>query len=89
MTSDKFIGLCKQTIIYYYIDNTEIQPYDDEDIQVVWQCKTLQNYKAILMAKVPDQRIFEATYNGDKDELYLDVYQKEYNHKYELGRYDN
>jgi len=89
MTSDAFILLCYDIIFKYYQNKVSSINISISDIQVVWQCKTLQNYKAILMAKVPDQRIFEATYNGDKDELYLDVYQKEYNHKYELGRYDN
>lgn len=39
-------------------------------------CKTLQNHKAILAAPTPDQYLFEATYNGDKEQMYLDVYDK-------------
>lgn len=88
MTSDNFINLCKQIIVHYYIDNTELKPCYN-DVQVVWQCKTLQNYKAILMVKIADQRIFECSFNGDKEELYLDVYNKEYNHKYEYGKLYN
>ena len=39
---------------------------DWTDVFIVWQCKTLQNHKAILAAPTPDQYLFEATYNGDK-----------------------
>lgn len=46
------------------------------DVFVIWQCKTLQNHKAILAVPGPDMYLFEVTYNGDKDELYLDVYDK-------------
>lgn len=46
------------------------------DVFVVWQCKTLQNHKAILAAPTPDKFMFECTFNGDKNELYLDAYDK-------------
>lgn len=55
----------------------EVQP---EDVYVVWFCKTLQNYKALLSSDVVDTGIyFEVTYNGDKGELYLDFYEKSIN----------
>lgn len=44
---------------------------------VVWACKTLQNYKALLSTTVSGDGIYaEYTYNGDKQELYEDVYGK-------------
>ena len=46
------------------------------DVFVVWQCKTLQNHKAILAAPTPDKFMFECTFNGDKNEMYLDAYDK-------------
>ena len=52
------------------------KPVEWTDVFVVWQCKTLQNQKAILAAPTPDQLLFEATYNGDKQQMYLDVYDK-------------
>lgn len=79
MTSEKFIELCKNSVYDYYYTNIEIIPKDL--IFVVWYCKTLQNYKAILSTHYTDQRLFEITYNGDKNELYLDCYSKEKNMK--------
>ena len=39
-------------------------------------CKTLQNSKALVSTTLPDGMYYELTYNGDKDELYLDAYKK-------------
>ena len=49
---------------------------DWTDVFIVWQCKTLQNHKAILAAPTPDDYLFEVTYNGDKQEMYVDAYDK-------------
>ena len=43
---------------------------------VVWQCRTLQNHKAILSASNKGAMLYECTYNGDKKELYIDAYKK-------------
>lgn len=50
-----------------------------DDVYIVWMCKTLQNSKAMLSTPVPDTRYYEVTYNGDKGEAYLDTYVKEKN----------
>ena len=49
---------------------------DDNDIFIVWYAKTLQNHKALLSSTVSDH-YFECTYNGDKNEMYVDVYRKQ------------
>lgn len=78
MDNQKFIDLCKSGVIAYY--STErgfrIKP---KNVYVVWSCKTLQNNKALLSTNFGDGRYFEITYNGNKDEMYLDVYKKELN----------
>ncbi len=45
---------------------------------VVWFCKTLQNWKAIVVGLDFDEFI-EVTHNGDKNETYVDIYRKEMN----------
>ena len=52
---------------------------DPNEVYVVWMCKTLQNNKALLSTPIEDGKYYEATYNGDKDELYLDTYVLEKN----------
>ena len=54
-------------------------PLTVDDIFVVWYCKTLQNHKALLGSSQVSGAYFEFTYNGDKDEAYLDVYGKHEN----------
>lgn len=52
-----------------------------EDVFTVWSCKTLQNSKALLSAKHKGAYYYEFTLNGDKDEIYMDVYKKQENIK--------
>ena len=53
-------------------------------VYVVWYCKTLQNFKALLSTTLLDGMYYEVTYNGDKDEIYLDAYKKFENRKVTL-----
>lgn len=53
--------------------NGKITP---DEVFVVWQCKILQNNKAMLSTTVSDGMYYEFTWNGDKNEAYLDAYKK-------------
>lgn len=46
------------------------------EVYVVWFSKTLQNWKALLSSTLPDGMYYEVTYNGDKEETYIDAYKK-------------
>ena len=46
-----------------------------EDMYIVWFCKTLQNWKA-LVSGVYVKEYIKVTYNGDGEEDYVDVYQR-------------
>lgn len=43
---------------------------------MVWKCKTLQNWKYLISSTLLDGMYYELTYNGDKNEWYLDAYKK-------------
>lgn len=51
----------------------------DIGFYVVWFCKILQHWKALVGTTMSDGRYYEVTYNGDKDEVYLDDYSKKEN----------
>ena len=51
-----------------------IEPYSLEDMYVVWFCKTLQNWKALVSTDVVSGVYVEVTHNGDKHETYVDIY---------------
>lgn len=63
---------------------SELYDISKDDIFVVWSCKTLQNKKALLSFPKKGAPYFEATYNGDKNEIYLDTYLKSNNEKLEV-----
>ena len=80
---DIFRQECKKAIVNYYTERGYLLGHND--IFIVWQCKTLQNWKAMASTYISDGRYFEITYNGDKNELYLDAYRKEHNECIRLG----
>ena len=47
-----------------------------DDVYIVWWSKTLQNWKALVSTTVSDGMYYEVTYNGDKQETYIDAYKK-------------
>lgn len=71
--------------VVQYLEYTQLfgsTPVSVDDIYIVWFCKTLQNWKALLSTDLVDYGIyFEATYNGNNHELYLDHYKKVMNVK--------
>lgn len=70
-------------IVLDYVNTTILfqgsQPLDPEEVYVVWFSKTLQNWKALVSTNLRDGRYYELTYNGDRCETYLDVYEKQDN----------
>ena len=57
-------------------DKTENFCMPIEQVYVVWFCKILKNWKALLSTDVPDGMYYELTYNGDSHETYIDAYKK-------------
>lgn len=87
MGSEEFMRIVKKQIVQYFsehADKTDEARITDEDVYIVWYCKTLQNHKALASTTVPNNMYYEVTYNGDKNELYLDAYKKWENVKVEL-----
>lgn len=74
-----FIEKAKQAIVEYFndqVEKTDNMNITQDDVYVVWQCKTLQNNKAMLSTNISDGMYYEFTWNGDKNEGYLDAYKK-------------
>lgn len=72
MDEKEFAKICRKCVADYYGWND----YTDDDIYIVWLVKVLQNNKALLSTTMPDGMYFEVTYNGDKQEFYLDAYKR-------------
>ena len=88
MDNQKFIEKCKEIVSEYTnnrVDPTEHVTVAPHEVYVVWCCKTLQNNKALLSTPLSDGMYYECTYNGDKEEIYLDAYKKWENIKYDIN----
>lgn len=59
-----------------HAEKTDNKQITMDDVYVVWFCKTLQNWKAMVSTTVSDGMYYEVTHNGDKNETYLDAYKK-------------
>lgn len=76
MTNQKFIDYAKFKVQQWLQRNTDdMDGISTDDIFVVWYSKALQNHKALLATRFTNH-YFECTFNGDKGEMYIDVYDK-------------
>ena len=80
---EHFQRICKKKMVEWYNEESECingevkEKIDLSNVFVVWSCKALQNYKCLVSTTVSGDGIYaEYTYNGDKQELYEDVYKK-------------
>lgn len=76
-TDSEFLNKCVDVVAEYadqHLDKSDEIP--EYSVYVVWYCKTLQNFKALLSTTLTDGMYYECTYNGDTKEMYLDAYKK-------------
>lgn len=77
--SKEFLERCKEIVRDYaneHLDKSDGAQITCNEVFFVWYAKTLQNHKALLSTTLFDGMYYELTYNGDKDEMYLDAYKK-------------
>jgi hypothetical protein len=67
----------KKQVRQYVLMHLDLSdPTPEFDVYVVWFSKTLQNWKALVSTTLPDKMYYEVTFNGDKNEMYIDAYVK-------------
>lgn len=79
MPEKDFVAMCKKIVAQYaneHMDKGDGKQITENDVFIVWMCKTLQNSKAMVSTTLFDGMYYELTYNGNKKELYLDAYKK-------------
>ena len=79
MDNEAMIKKAKQIVADYFNahgDKTDQKQITTDDVFIVWFCKTLQNWKAMVSTTISDGMYYEVTHNGDKGETYLDAYKK-------------
>lgn len=60
--------------VYEHLDKSDETP--TFYVYTVWKCKALQNWKYLMSTSLFDGMYYELTFNGDKNEWYLDAYKK-------------
>ena len=80
MENKVFVSKAKKAVVDYFNSQSDSTDKNgkitEDDVFVVWLCKTLQNNKALLSTTVSDGMYYEITFNGDKNEMYFDAYKK-------------
>lgn len=71
---DKIALAIVEKYILEHLDKSD--PALTFQVYTVWKCKTLQNWKYLISSTLPDGMYYELTFNGDKEEWYLDAYKK-------------
>ena len=57
-----------------HLDKSDEKP--EFSVFTVWKAKILQNWKYLISSTLHDGMYYEVTFNGDKNEWYLDAYKK-------------
>jgi hypothetical protein len=71
---DERAKLIVNEYIIKHLDITDAVP--KYETYIVWKCKILQNWKYLISTTLSDGMYYELTFNGDKNEWYLDAYKK-------------
>lgn len=70
---EKALKIVKDYILDH-LDKSDTEPVFG--VYIVWKAKVLQNWKYLISSSLYDGMYYELTYNGDKEEWYLDAYKK-------------
>lgn len=87
MNEKEFTSIVKKLVRDYaneHFDKSDNKQITEDDVYIVWECKTLQNNKALASTTLFDGMYYEITYNGDKKQIYFDAYKKFENRCIEL-----
>lgn len=80
MTETRPYNKARQVVYDYIKDKLEKTDkhvtFGLDEVYVVWFTYILGNWKVLVSTTLPDQMYYEVTYNGEKDEIYLDAYKK-------------
>lgn len=72
--NDQFLNKAKKLV-----EVSEFKNFPEADLFIVWFVKALGNWKALISTDKVDGLYWEVTYNGAKNEAYVDRYQKQAN----------
>jgi hypothetical protein len=63
-------------MVVTYVNETSLSPITTGEVRLVWFCKTLENWKALVITTLNDQTYYEVTHSGANKNTCIDVYKK-------------
>lgn len=88
---DRFLKIAKLRVVgANAVETAESGEYEltVDDLYIVWFAKILGNWKAMISTNQPgDGLYFEVTYNGEKNQTYVDIYKKSANHMFDHNHF--
>lgn len=72
-----FLDRAREVVGAYVEDHLDVTDGKQQyEVFVVWSCKTLGNWKALVSTTLVDGMYYEVTYDGANKRIYLDAYEK-------------
>lgn len=84
---DRFLKMAKQLVCDNYNDTKTSKSAPDltpNTVFIIWYSKVLNNWKAIVGSPVARGMMWEVSYNGHRNQAYIDIYKKLANARVEL-----
>lgn len=90
MKHEEFMKLAARKVAEHENSRVDIiqKNIDIDDVFTAWSAKILQNSKCLMSAPHKGAYYYEFTLNGDKEEIYMDVYKKVVNKPLDLNGKD-
>lgn len=88
MNEREFIKIVREEVAKYtneHLDKSDNKQITEDNVFIVWNCKILQNNKALASTTLLDRMYYEVTYSGDRNEIYFDAYKKWENKRISLN----
>ncbi len=65
-------------LVLNYVNNrrADNEPLKLTDVYIVWFCKSLNTWKALLGTNIPDGMYYEVTHDSEKKKTYFDAYKR-------------
>lgn len=70
---EKALNIVREYITEHLDKSDDVPKFE---VFTVWKAKILQNWKYLVSSSLYDGMYYEVTFNGDKNEWYLDAYKK-------------
>lgn len=75
---DRFLHEARRAVMLTFREDP-LLGVTPQDLYITWFCKALKNWKAMVSTDVYKGLYWEVTFNGEKNEAYVDLYVKRRN----------